>query len=126
MARAEDHNCLFCGAFFRADARNAKHQKYCSNRLAAKRARRQAGAPGWPKRRTGTTFGGLRMSRGCSHGERLIPGTGGGRAVKGRRCLRRRLRYKISARRRTLKSLKILKACRTMRYKISGAINRLF
>ena len=30
MARAEDHNCLFCGAFFRADARNAKHQKYCS------------------------------------------------------------------------------------------------
>ena len=37
-----------------------------------------------------------------------------------------RLRYKISARRRPLKSLKILKACRTMRYKISGAINRLF
>jgi hypothetical protein len=66
------------------------------------------------------------MSRGCSHGERLIRGTGGERAVKGRRRLMCRLRYKISARRRTLKSLKILKACRTMRYKISGAINRLF
>jgi hypothetical protein len=66
------------------------------------------------------------MSRGCSHGERLIPGTGGDRVVKGERRRRRRLRYKISARRRLLKSLKILKASRTLRYKISGAINPLF
>ena len=45
MARAEDHNCLFCGAFFRADARNAKHQKYCSEpacRQASKAASRRA------------------------------------------------------------------------------------
>jgi len=45
MARPEDHNCLFCGAFFRADARNAKHQKYCSEpgcRKASKAASRRA------------------------------------------------------------------------------------
>ena len=45
MARAGDHNCLFCGAFFRADARNAKHQKYCSEpacRQASKGASRRA------------------------------------------------------------------------------------
>ena len=45
MARAEDHNCLFCGAFFRADPRNAKHQKYCSElgcRKASKAASRRA------------------------------------------------------------------------------------
>jgi len=66
------------------------------------------------------------MSRGCSHGERLIPGTGGEGAGKERYRLKCRLRYKISVRRRPLKLLKILKACRTMRYKISGAINRLF
>ena len=45
MARAEDHNCLFCGAFFRADARNAKHQKYCAEpgcRQASKAASRRA------------------------------------------------------------------------------------
>ena len=30
MARPEQHNCLFCGELFRADPRNARHQKYCS------------------------------------------------------------------------------------------------
>ena len=29
MARTEDLKCLLCGAFFVADARNARHQKYC-------------------------------------------------------------------------------------------------
>lgn len=66
------------------------------------------------------------MSRGCSHGERLIRGTGGDREAKEERRRRCRLRYKISARRRQLKLLNILKACRTLRYKISGATNRLF
>ena len=45
MARPEEHNCLFCGAFFRADPRNAKHQKYCSElgcRKASKAASRRA------------------------------------------------------------------------------------
>ena len=30
MARTEDLKCLLCGAFFVADARNTRHQKYCS------------------------------------------------------------------------------------------------
>jgi len=66
------------------------------------------------------------MSRECSHGERPTRGTGGDREAKEGRRRRRRLRYKISARRSQLKSLKILKACRNLRYKISGATNRLF
>ncbi len=36
------------------------------------------------------------------------------------------MRYKISVRRRPLKLLMIQKSCRTLRYKISGAINPLF
>ncbi|MBL8407760.1 MAG: hypothetical protein JNJ81_08150, partial [Candidatus Accumulibacter sp.] len=30
MVRTEERNCLFCHACFVADARNARHQKYCS------------------------------------------------------------------------------------------------
>ena len=66
------------------------------------------------------------MSRGCSHGERRIRGTGGDREDKEGEDRIRRLRYKIAARGRGLKSLKILKAHRNLRYKISGAINQLF
>ena len=66
------------------------------------------------------------MSRGFSHGERPTRGTGDDRETKGGGRWRCRLRYKISARRRQLKSLKILKACGNLRYKISGATNRLF
>jgi hypothetical protein len=36
-----------------------------------------------------------------------------------------RLRYKISALRKRLKSLTLRKVCRNLRYKISGATNRL-
>ena len=45
MARPAQHNCLFCGAFFRADPRNARHQKYCFEpncRKASKVASRRA------------------------------------------------------------------------------------
>lgn len=45
MARPKQHNCLFCGAFFQADPRNAKHQNYCSEpgcRTASKGASRRA------------------------------------------------------------------------------------
>jgi hypothetical protein len=38
----------------------------------------------------------------------------------------RQLRYKISALLKRVKSLQILKACRNLRYKISGATNHLF
>jgi hypothetical protein len=38
----------------------------------------------------------------------------------------RQLRYKISAPRKRLKSLTILKACGNLRYKISCSTNRLF
>lgn len=69
---------------------------------------------------------GRRMSHGCSHGGRLTRGTGGEREGKERRSWNHRLRYKISAGHRCLKSLKIPKARYSLRYKISGAINRLF
>ena len=45
MARAELPKCLFCGKLFRADPRNARHQKYCSEascRQASKVASRRA------------------------------------------------------------------------------------
>ena len=45
MARSTSHNCLFCGEMFRADPRNARHQKYCSEpscRKASKVASRRA------------------------------------------------------------------------------------
>lgn len=45
MAHPEQHNCLFCGDLFRADPRNARHQKYCSQpacRKASKAASRRA------------------------------------------------------------------------------------
>lgn len=45
MASPEQHKCLYCGEMFRADPRNAKHQKYCSEavcRKASKAASRRA------------------------------------------------------------------------------------
>jgi hypothetical protein len=45
MGRPEQHNCLFCGAMFRADPRNRRHQKYCSEpgcRKASKAESRRA------------------------------------------------------------------------------------
>lgn len=45
MAHPERRNCLFCGAMFRADRRNARHQKYCFEapcRQASKAASRRA------------------------------------------------------------------------------------
>jgi hypothetical protein len=95
-------------------------------RTAAKRARRRAGALGWPNRRTKTTSGARRMWRGCSRGGWLTRGTGDDQEAKEVRRQRRRWRYKISPLLKRLKSLKIRKACRNLRYKISGAINRLF
>ena len=44
MARPVVRNCLFCGEMFRADPRNAGHQKYCSEpncRKASKAASRR-------------------------------------------------------------------------------------
>jgi hypothetical protein len=45
MAHPDQHNSLFCGDTFRADPRNARHQKYCSQaacRKASKAASRRA------------------------------------------------------------------------------------
>lgn len=36
MARIERPKCLFCGKLYRADARNAKHQKYCAEPVCRK------------------------------------------------------------------------------------------
>jgi hypothetical protein len=127
MARREQRNCLLCGEMFRADWRNARHQKYCSEagcRKASKAASRRAwlakpGEPGllpW----TGECRPGAVMASGPTLG------TGDDREGKGERCRVRRLRYKISARRKRLKSLTMRKACCNLRYKISCSINRLF
>ena len=66
------------------------------------------------------------MLRGCSRGERRTRGTGDERGGSEARSGSRRLRYKISACRRRLNSLRILNVRRNLRYKISCATNRLF
>ena len=66
------------------------------------------------------------MWRGCSPGEWLIPVTGDDRKAKDPRCRNLRLRYKISALAKCLKSLRNRQRPRNLRYKISGATNRLF
>jgi hypothetical protein len=66
------------------------------------------------------------MSPGCKHGEPPIRGTGGERAANEDHRWPSHLRYKISARCRSLKSMEIPNLPQTMRYKISGAINPLF
>jgi len=63
------------------------------------------------------------MSCGCKRGVLRTRSTGGVRLDKGRRS---RLRYKISAGRKPLKSRTILNTCRKLRYKISFWTNRLF
>jgi len=96
------------------------------NPFAAKRARRRVGVPGSPKRRTRTTFAAPRMWRESRLGERSIRGTGDDRRANGGCRPRRRLRYKISAQCKRLKSLMILKTCPFLRYKISCCTNPLF
>ena len=127
MARSASHNCLFCGEMFRADPRNARHQKYCSEpscRKASKVASRRA----WlAKPENQDYFRGPENVARVQSWRAAHPGywrrPGGQRGGEDRI---RRLRYKIAARGRGLKSLKILKAHRNLRYKISGAINQLF
>jgi len=46
MTRPAEPKCLFCGAFFRADPRNARHQKYCSA-AACRKASRAASRRAW-------------------------------------------------------------------------------
>lgn len=66
------------------------------------------------------------MSGACSPGERLIPVTGDERKAKGPGSQSQRLRYKISARAKLLKGLNNRKRPCSLRYKRSGATNRLF
>ena len=66
------------------------------------------------------------MSPGCRLGEPPIRGTGGEHAgSEGHHC-RSHLRYKISARHKPLKRMKIPNPPQILRYKISGVINLLF
>lgn len=46
MAQPEQHNCLFCGELFRADPRNARHQKYCLQ-PACRKASKAASQRAW-------------------------------------------------------------------------------
>lgn len=124
MARPAQHNCLFCGAFFRADPRNARHQKYCFEpncRKASKVASRRA----WlAKAENQDYFRGPENVARVQSWRASHPGYW--RRAKGGRQRGRRLRYKISAPRKPLKSLTILQACCNLRYKISCSTNRLF
>jgi len=123
MARPEQHNCLFCGEMFRADPRNAGHQKYCSEpncRKVSKAASRRA----WQSKPENQDY--FRGPENVARVQAPILGTGDDRAGKEGPDRIRRLRYKISVRRRGLKLLKILKLWRNLRYKISGVTNRLF
>ena len=46
MARPAEAKCLFCGTFFRADPRNARHRKYCSA-AACRKASEAASRRAW-------------------------------------------------------------------------------
>jgi hypothetical protein len=46
MARAKEQKCLFCGELFRADRRNARHQKYCPA-PACRKASKAASQSAW-------------------------------------------------------------------------------
>jgi hypothetical protein len=46
MAHPEERKCLFCGELFRADARNARHQKYCPE-PACRKASKAASQRAW-------------------------------------------------------------------------------
>ena len=66
------------------------------------------------------------MSFAYSYAGRPTRDTGDDRGRKARPSGKRRLRYKMSAQPKWLKSLAIQQRCRKMRYKMSGDINRLF
>ena len=126
MARPEQRSCLFCREMFRADRRNARHQKYCSE-PACRKASKAASQRAWlAKSENQDYFRGPENVARVQAWRAAHPGywrrPGGQR--RGRRM--RRLRYKISARRKRLKSLTIRKACCNLRYKISCSTNRLF
>ena len=67
-----------------------------------------------------------RMWRESRRGEPTIRGTGGDPKGNGGYRQRLRLRYKISARCKRLKSLMIARTSRPLRYKISCCTNPLF
>ena len=66
------------------------------------------------------------MSCGCRQGARRTQDTGDGHKAIARQWREPRLRYKMSTRRKLLKALALRKPWRNLRYKISGASNRLF
>ena len=66
------------------------------------------------------------MSRGCRLGGRNPGATGDARHGQAVRDHSQRLRYKRSAERKRLKSLRIRRKGRELRYKMSGAPNPLF
>jgi hypothetical protein len=66
------------------------------------------------------------MSRGCRLGGRNTRATGGARHGQALWVHSQRLRYKRSAERKRLKSLRICRKGRELRYKMSGVANPLF
>ena len=144
MVRAGKLKCLFCGTLFGADARNARHQKYCCA-VACRKASKAASRRAWlAKPENQDYFRGpenvarVQAWRAAHPGYWRRPelqrqhtkiearGTGEGREATARRPRESQLRYKISAHRKGLKVFAIRKPRRNLRYKISCAINRLF
>jgi len=123
MARPKLPKCLCCGMLFRADPRNARHQKYCAEPICRK-ASKAASQRAWQaKPENQDYFHGPENVARVQAGEPPTRGIGGDRPGSEQS---RPLRYKISARRNRLKQQVIPKSYRRMRYKISCRPNRLF
>lgn len=129
MARSEDQKCLFCGELFRVDRRNARHQKYCPE-PACRKASKAASQRAWLAKPENRDYfcGPEHVARVQSSGP-ATPAIGGGRRAQDAWCRRRRfrpLRYKMSTRRKSLKSMRFRQISGNRRYKISCLINPLF
>ena len=128
MARTEDLKCLLCGAFFVADARNTRHQKYCSAPACRKESKAASHRAWLAKSDTQNYFRGAENVARVKSWREAPRGIGDDRKARGekrRQGRQSQLRYKMSAPRNPLKSLASLKTSCNLRYKMSGLANPL-
>ncbi|SAL07534.1 hypothetical protein AWB78_08619 [Caballeronia calidae] len=102
--------CLNCGTWFVPDARNVRHQRYCSE-AACRQASKAASQRQWLAKPENRDY-----FRGAG-----VPNTRDTGVV---RALRRPLRYKMTAPRKSLKYRKNRRLWWGMRYKMSCRRNR--
>ncbi|MBK7952535.1 MAG: hypothetical protein IPK02_00335 [Candidatus Accumulibacter sp.] len=126
MAHQKAHNCLFCGEVFQADARNAAHQKYCSE-APCRKASQTASRRTWLAKSENQDY---------FRGPENVARVQAWRAAHPGYWRRPRREIEVEAQvvlalqdvcpLKHLKSLRNLKNRRKVRYKMSGAINPLF